>query len=86
MGLMHVRRGCLARNIQDLPSDGSRIEGSHKGIHRSFALGLELAEAFGHDHVLRRNLRVAYKSKKLTPFVISTYGSHHTRLVDSINN
>lgn len=88
MGLTHVRRGCLARKIQDIRSDGSRIEGSHKGwsgIHRSFALGLELAEAFGHDHVLRRNIRVEHNSKKPSPFVISTYGSHHTRLVNSNN-
>lgn len=89
MGLIHIRRGCLARKIQDIRSDGSRIEGSHKGwsgIHRSFALGLELAEAFGHDHVLRRNLRIAHKNKRSSPFITSTYGSHHTRLVNSTNN
>lgn len=88
MGLLHVRRGCLDRKIQDIRSDGSRIEGSHKGwsgIHRSFALGLELAEAFGHDHVLRRNLRIAHKEERPSPFVITTYGSHHTHLVNSNN-
>ena len=29
--LNHVRKGCLERRRQDIPSDGSCIEGSHKG-------------------------------------------------------
>ena len=89
MGPLHVCRGCLDQKIQDICSDGSRMEGSHKGwsrIHRSFSLGLELAEAFGHDYVLRRNLRIAHKSKQASLFVITTYGSHHTQLVNSNNN
>ncbi|KAN0097092.1 hypothetical protein V8E55_001538 [Tylopilus felleus] len=29
--LNHVRKGCLERRRQDIPSDGSCIKGSHKG-------------------------------------------------------
>jgi hypothetical protein len=29
--LHHVRKGCLVRSWQDISTDGSRIEGSHKG-------------------------------------------------------
>ncbi|KAJ7615765.1 hypothetical protein DFH06DRAFT_1365836 [Mycena polygramma] len=85
--MQHVRKGCLARPREDISSDGSRIEGSHKGwngIQRSFASGLEMQTALGHDFVLRRNLRVATngKGKSPTPFVESTFGSHHISLVD----
>ncbi|KAJ7668743.1 hypothetical protein DFH06DRAFT_1378734 [Mycena polygramma] len=84
---IHVRKGCLARPREDISSDGSRIEGSHKGwnsIQRSFASGLEMQTALGHDFVLRRNLRVATngKAKSPTPFTESTFGSHHISLVD----
>ncbi|KAJ6484175.1 hypothetical protein C8R45DRAFT_931628 [Mycena sanguinolenta] len=86
--LKHLRKGCLSRRRQDIASDGSRIEGSHKGwnsIQRSFASGLELQNALGHDHVLRRNVRVAFSRNPSAPashlFVRSTFGSHHTRLV-----
>jgi hypothetical protein len=56
--MKHVRKGCLARPREDIPSDGSRIEGSHKawnGIQRSFSSGLVMFRALGHDFVLRRN-------------------------------
>ncbi|TFY76752.1 hypothetical protein EWM64_g7260 [Hericium alpestre] len=36
----------------------------------------------GHDHVLRRNLRIAWSSGKTSSLVISTYGSHHLQLVN----
>ena len=29
--LTHIQKGCLARSRSDIPTDGSRIEGSHKG-------------------------------------------------------
>ncbi|TFY74060.1 hypothetical protein EWM64_g9952, partial [Hericium alpestre] len=83
--MRHVRNGCLTRINQDIATDGSRIEGSHKGwnsIMHSHASGLEMLVALGHDHVLRRNIRVALRLDKPTAFVVSTYGSHHTRLVD----
>ena len=60
--LICYRKGCLARLCQDVASDGSRIEGSHKGwnsIMRSFSNGLEVYTALAHDFVLHRNLRVA---------------------------
>ncbi|KAJ7166768.1 hypothetical protein C8R46DRAFT_1351047 [Mycena filopes] len=85
--MQHVTKGCLARPREDIASDGSRIEGSHKGwnsLQRSFASGLEMQTALGHDFVLRRNIRVALngKAKAPTPFVTSTFGSHHISLVD----
>ncbi|KAK7055962.1 hypothetical protein R3P38DRAFT_3170627 [Favolaschia claudopus] len=87
--LEHVRKGCMARPREDVASDGSRIEGSHKGwnsLQRSFASGLETQTSLAHDFVLRRNIRTAlsgkYKSSKL--FVKSTFGSHHIALVDHI--
>ncbi|KAL6303302.1 hypothetical protein BKA93DRAFT_818125 [Sparassis latifolia] len=87
--LSHVRKGCLARPRQDIASDGSHIEGSHKGwngLQRSFASGIEVLTALGHDHVLRRNIRVAFNSShmSLEQFLQSTRGSHHIRLVDGV--
>ena len=86
-----MRKGCLARLRQDVASDGSRIEGSHKGwnsIMRSFSSGLEVYTALAHDFVLRRNLRVAASHGNKTgvarKFVASTDGCHHLSLVDAI--
>src|SRR5882762_2374828 len=79
----HVKRGCLARTDDDIASDGSRIEGSHKGwnsIMRTFASGLRVFHALGHDFVLRRNIRVASAASKPDPFVLLTHGSHHIHL------
>ncbi|KAF8134715.1 hypothetical protein K438DRAFT_1475158, partial [Mycena galopus ATCC 62051] len=85
--IQHVRKGCLARPREDIASDGSQIEGSHKGwngIQRSFASGLEMQTALGHDFVLRRNIRTGLdgKYKSSDTFLKSTFGSHHIALVD----
>lgn len=87
--LKHLHKGCLSRQRQDIATDGSRIEGSHKGwnsIQRAFASGIELQNALSHDFVLRRNIRIAFSRTPGTAgshaFVRSTFGSHHTRLVD----
>jgi hypothetical protein len=85
--LGHVKKGCLARSREDVSSDGSRIEGSHKGwnaLQRSFSSGIELITALSHDFVLRRNCRVASDSKHPREFNSSTHGSHHVRLVSAI--
>jgi hypothetical protein len=85
--LAHVQKGCLARVDQDIPSDGSRIEASHKGwnsLQWLFAGGLEVFCALGHDFVLRWNICIASTREKPRPFVKSTYGSHYVRLVDHI--
>jgi hypothetical protein len=84
--MKHVRKGCLARPREDIPSDGSRIEGSHKGwnsIQRAFASGLVMFRALSHDFVLRRNIRVGLNGRyrKPSPFLSSTHGCHHIRLV-----
>jgi len=54
---------------------------------RSHASGLEVFTALAHEFVLRRNIRVTYSKVKASDssFVASTYGSHHTRLVNHIN-
>ncbi|KAH9931192.1 hypothetical protein B0H21DRAFT_699867, partial [Amylocystis lapponica] len=87
--LAHVRKGCLARLRQDVRSDGSRIEGTHKGwngLQRAQASGLSVMTALCHDHVLRRNIRVAFhdNTPQPNPFLLSTYGSHHIRLVNGV--
>ncbi|KAJ6497153.1 hypothetical protein C8R47DRAFT_1212691 [Mycena vitilis] len=87
--LKHLQKGCLSRSNQDIASDGSRIESSHKGwngLQRASASGLELQNALCHDFVHRRNMRIAFSKKPDAPgshaFVRSTFGSHHTRLVN----
>ncbi|KAJ7026747.1 hypothetical protein C8F04DRAFT_966119, partial [Mycena alexandri] len=87
--LKHLHKGCLSRRDQTVASDGSRIEGSHKGwnsIQRASASGLELQTALSHDFVLRRNIRVACGKtagdiSNLDDFLRTTFGSHHSRLV-----
>ncbi|KAJ3744556.1 hypothetical protein EV360DRAFT_57566, partial [Lentinula raphanica] len=93
--MKHVEKGCLSRTRQDIRSDGSRIEGSHKGwnsLQRSFASGLEVMTALGHDFVLRRNLRTGLKCSLNTAesstlpleFILSAEGSHHVHLRNKI--
>jgi hypothetical protein len=85
----HAKKGCLTRTRNDILSDGSRIEGSHKGwnsIQRSFTSGLGMINSQGHDHVLRRNTRAAMKvdsDDEMVRFAKSGYGSHHLSLVDA---
>ncbi|KZP11522.1 hypothetical protein FIBSPDRAFT_756586, partial [Athelia psychrophila] len=84
--LAHVSKGCLTRTRDDIRSDGSRIEGSHKGWHslqRSFASGLVLVLALSHDFVLRRNCRISVDHSP-SLFQLSTHGSHHIRLISRI--
>ncbi|OBZ71006.1 hypothetical protein A0H81_09132 [Grifola frondosa] len=87
--LNHVKKGCLVRPRQDIAADGNHIEGSHKGwnsIMRSFASGLEVFTALGHDFVLHRNVRVANsKPWSSGSFLASTHGSHHIRLSNHVN-
>ena len=91
--LRHVRKGCLERRRQDILSDGSRIEGSHKGwnsLQRAQPSGITVLVALGHDFVLRRNIRVGYSSitnsstQPTGTFLTSTHGSHHVGLVAAI--
>ncbi|EKM49144.1 uncharacterized protein PHACADRAFT_107413 [Phanerochaete carnosa HHB-10118-sp] len=87
--LRHVRKGCLTRPRNDLRSDGSRIEGTHKmwnKIMQGQPSGLEMISALASDHVLRYNMRVIMQSKDFRPsaFITSTHGSHHLRLQDHI--
>ncbi|KAH8976656.1 hypothetical protein EDB86DRAFT_3184219 [Lactarius hatsudake] len=54
-------------------------------LQRAQASGLAVFVALGHDHVLRRNIRIVTASNKLSPFSsfdASTFGFHHTRLAN----
>lgn len=84
--LGHIKKGCLARVRDDVASDGSRIEGAHKGwngLQRSFSSGIETLTALCYDFVHRRNTRIESASASPSSFVASAYGSHHLRLVDA---
>lgn len=86
--MRHARKGCLTRPVQDVPSDGSRIEGSHKGwnsLMRSYTSGLENMLYLCSDFVLRRNIRAAIRAGDGRPFAASTYGSHHIGYVNFVN-
>ncbi|KAI0368260.1 hypothetical protein BV20DRAFT_1037239 [Pilatotrama ljubarskyi] len=74
--LKHVKKGCLTRPRSDIPSDGSHIEGSHRG--------LEMMTTLSHDHIFCRNHRIDMESDDPSPFTLSTFGSHHIRLVDHV--
>ncbi|EIW74127.1 hypothetical protein CONPUDRAFT_140629 [Coniophora puteana RWD-64-598 SS2] len=85
--LRHIRNGCPTRPRDDIASDGSRIEGSHKGrngLNCAQPSGLETISAPCHDYVLRRNIRTASRLEDQSKFVQSTFGSHHIRFVDYI--
>ncbi|KAI0682549.1 hypothetical protein BC835DRAFT_1311466 [Cytidiella melzeri] len=85
----HVKKGCLSRPRSDIRSDGSRIEGSHKGwnsLQRANPSGYQTILYLASDHVLRRNIRVILGSKEFraSVFVDSSFGCHHLALVDHI--
>ncbi|KAF9525245.1 hypothetical protein CPB83DRAFT_870915 [Crepidotus variabilis] len=92
--MAHVTKGCLARSRQDIRTDGSRIEGSHKAwnsLQRAQPSGLEVYNALAHDHVHRRNIRIAtsaieggMKGINSIDFLTSTHGLHHTKLVSYV--
>lgn len=84
--MKHVNTGCLTRSRDDIKTDGSRIEGTHKAwnsLNRAVASGIVMMVFLGHDFVLRRNIRIALSSSTVAPFAKSTFGSHHVGLVTS---
>ena len=53
--LSHIQKGCLTRPRDNITTDGSHIEGTHKGwnsMMRLFASSLEVMNALRHNHVL----------------------------------
>ncbi|GBE84646.1 hypothetical protein SCP_0606250 [Sparassis crispa] len=85
--LMHVRKGCLACIRQDVASDGSRIEGSHKGwngLQRSHASGVKVLSALCHDFVLCCNICIGITFEQPSEFLKSTFGSHYIGLVGAV--
>ena len=84
--MIHINRGCLERSNQLVRSDGSHIEGSHKGwnlIQHMMPSGVVVTVALSHDYVHRHNCHSAANRNSKTPFEQGTYGSHHTQLVSS---
>lgn len=87
MTMKHIQKGCLERCVEDVRSDGSCIENANRGwngIACAVPGGLENFLLQAHDWVLRRNVRIASGSKTetcISPFVRTTFGSHHTSLV-----
>ena len=89
--LGHVKKGCLARHRQDIASDGSCIEGSHKGwnsLQCTQPSGIEMYVVLAYDFVLCRNIRVFLLHKKTrkqpstTDLLVSfSSGSHHISLL-----
>ncbi|KAH9049757.1 hypothetical protein EDB83DRAFT_2630769 [Lactarius deliciosus] len=81
----HVWEGCLARERQDIHSDGSRVEGPHKGwnsLQHAQLCGLAVLVAFDHDHVLPWNIRIVhhtrldnYTAKFWNKFRLSKHGN-----------
>src|ERR1700733_14193866 len=84
----HIRKGCLTRTRQDISTDGSRIEGSHKGwnsLQRSQPSGIEVFSALVHDFVLCCNLCVAnLHGHNVSDFALATLVSHLVRLCHHI--
>ncbi|KAI1794159.1 hypothetical protein LXA43DRAFT_884301, partial [Ganoderma leucocontextum] len=84
--LEHVRKGCLARPRDDVATDGSRIEGTHKGwnaLQRTHPSGVKVLTDLAADHVLRHNIRVDGTHATPYPFTKATFGSHHVYLVNA---
>ncbi|PIL30719.1 hypothetical protein GSI_06887 [Ganoderma sinense ZZ0214-1] len=84
--LEHVRKGCLSRPREDVATDGSRVEGTHKGwnsLQRTHPSGVEVLTLLAADHVLRHNIRVDYADPNPYAFTSSTFGSHHVHLVNA---
>ncbi|KAG2039468.1 hypothetical protein BDR03DRAFT_860099, partial [Suillus americanus] len=85
--LKHVCKGCLEHQRQDIQTDGSHVEESHKGwnslqhVHTS---GIVMFMGLCQDFVLRQNVRVAFAKAQKSDFVSSTHSSHHIHLVDRI--
>ncbi|KAI0694289.1 hypothetical protein BC835DRAFT_1274738, partial [Cytidiella melzeri] len=85
----HVIKGCLSCPRSDVRSDGSRIEGSHKGwnpLQRANPSGYQAILFLAGDHVQRRNISVISNSKEFSPslFIASSHGCHHLALVNFI--
>lgn len=85
--LAHAMKGCISRSRNDIPLDGSRIEGFHKALNRinySFSSGLLMQWCLTIDFILRRNVRITLKNHSdSNPFLsIVTHGSHHLYLAN----
>ncbi|KAG1849086.1 hypothetical protein C8R48DRAFT_750296 [Suillus tomentosus] len=85
--LKHAHKGCLERPWQDIWTDGSHVEGSHKGwnsLRRAHTSGIVTFTVLCHDFVLHHNIHVAFSRATKSDFLSSTHGSHHVHLVDGI--
>jgi hypothetical protein len=83
----HIDKGCLAGHQDDICSDGSHIESSHKGwnnIQRAQASGLMMFVAMSFDFVHHRNVRITWEKLQQKGFISSTFRSHHIGLFNHV--
>ncbi|KAG2337214.1 hypothetical protein BDR05DRAFT_895632, partial [Suillus weaverae] len=80
-------KGCLECSVQDIQSDGSHVEGTHKGwnsLQCAQPSGIVMLSALSHDFVLHQNIRVTSSRCQMMPFVKFTHSSHHIQLSNHI--
>ncbi|KAG2034467.1 hypothetical protein BDR03DRAFT_835051, partial [Suillus americanus] len=85
--LKHIQKGCLKRQWQEIQTDGSHVEGSHKGwnsLQRVHTSGIVTFTGLCHDFILQQNIHISFSRVRKLDFVASTHGSHHVHLIDRI--
>ncbi|KAG1809841.1 uncharacterized protein HD556DRAFT_1223238 [Suillus plorans] len=85
--LKHVQKECFERLDQDIRSDGSHVEGTHKGwnsLQYAQPSRIGMLSALSHDFVLHRNIRVTSSRHQMMLFVKLTHSSHHIQLSNHI--
>jgi len=83
----HIDKGCLAGHQDDICSDGSHIESSHKGwnnIQRAQASGLMMFVAMSFDFVHHCNVWITWEKLQQKGFISSTFRSHHIGLFNHV--
>ncbi|KIK80690.1 hypothetical protein PAXRUDRAFT_764767 [Paxillus rubicundulus Ve08.2h10] len=85
--LKHICKGCLTHHQQDIQSDGSWIEGSHKGwngVQHVQPSSIVMLRGLLPDFVLCHNLCIVDCRDDKSSFITSTHGSHHISLMHGI--
>jgi hypothetical protein len=83
----HIDKGCLAGHQDDICSDSSHIESSHKGwnnIQRAQASGLMMFVAMSFDFVHHCNVWITWEKLQQKGFISSTFRSHHIGLFNHV--
>ncbi|KAG2360921.1 hypothetical protein BDR07DRAFT_1288516 [Suillus spraguei] len=82
--LKHVQKGCLKHSNQDIRSDGSHVEGTHKGWNSLQCAQLSGIMSYTILLISDPIISVQIRSHKMTPFMKFTYGSHHIQLSNHV--